>query len=104
MDESQLSVPKEEVPELTESMLGRWLVCTQGSEHVWDLDAMTYQRLPGRDRGHFEFDGQVLRISRITRWPKVGGQSVVWFDDPTDALIEQWRISSRIRLIVRMRT
>lgn len=35
------------VTALTPEMSGRWLVTTQGSAHVWDLDAMTWERRPG---------------------------------------------------------
>lgn len=86
-------------------MSGRWLVTTQGSTHVWDLDAMTYQRHPGpRSRsGAFAHDGVAHRITRVTLWPVVGGRSFVWFDDPDEpTLLEHYRISSTIVEIRRL--
>ncbi|WP_395307979.1 hypothetical protein V4U86_21705 [Mycobacterium sp. AMU20-3851] len=72
---------------------------TQGSTHVWDLDAMTYTRRPGPTSlsGGFAHDECAMPISRIERWPRVGGTSLVWFDDP-EALAERelWRQSSTI--------
>ena len=37
--------------ELNPEMGGRWEVNTGNSVHVWDLDAMTYTRLPGPTAG-----------------------------------------------------
>jgi hypothetical protein len=49
----------ETVHQLTPDMGGRWLVTTQGTTHVWDLDAMTYLRQPGptTHAGAFPHDG-----------------------------------------------
>jgi len=89
------------VSELTPQCTGTWLVTTQGSEHVWDLDAMTYRRLPGRGRGQFALDGVEVRITRVDRWPVLGGTSLIWFDDPEHPeRLEHWRQSSRIVSIV----
>lgn len=85
---------------LTPDMKGRWLVTSQGSQHVWDLDKMTYQRLRGENRARFDADGEVVKITRVSVWPAVGHFSFLWFDDPefpNDA--EQWRQSSTIRSI-----
>jgi hypothetical protein len=50
----------------------------RGSRHIWDLDAWTYQRLPHSDASfRAPQDGQVLRITRVERWPAVGGTSLV---------------------------
>lgn len=39
--------------ELTPQATGRWPVKSRGSEHLFDLDAMTYERTPGPGRGSF---------------------------------------------------
>jgi hypothetical protein len=80
-------------------MGGRWLVATQGSCHEWDLDAMTYMRIPGPGSlsGPFALDRQPMAITRVQRWPRVGSASLVWYDDPADPdRLEHWRQSSRI--------
>lgn len=80
-------------------MGGRWLVVTQGSSHVWDLDAKTYTRIPGPASvsGSFAFDLQSVAISRVERWPRVGSTSLVFYDDPAHPDdVEQWRQSSQI--------
>jgi hypothetical protein len=60
---------------------------------------MTYTRLPGADSTPFAYDGQPMPITRVDRWPAVGGQSLVVFDDQTDPSLEQWRLCSEIRAI-----
>lgn len=80
--------------------VGQWLVFTQGSVHLWDLDARTYRRQPGNGRSRFEWDGRTVRITHVGRWPVVGQTSLVWFDDPARPdKVEQWRQSSTIREI-----
>lgn len=90
---------------LDEDTGGRWLVTTQGSTHVWDLDEMTYVRRPGPESlaGSFRFDGTPMKITRVVQWPKVGDQSAILYDDPDvpDAL-EHYRISSQIKSIERI--
>lgn len=89
----------EGVEQLVPGMTGRWRVLTRGSEHVWDLDKMTYTRLPGASSSAFAHDGATASIRSVERWPRVGHTSFLFFDDPNDALIEQWRISSTIQRI-----
>jgi hypothetical protein len=92
------------VQSIDETSKGRYLVTTKGSQHIWDLDAMTYQRLPGTgnavlisSRAVFAHDGDVLQITAVERWPEVGHTSLVWFDDPAHPqLLEHWRQSSTI--------
>lgn len=89
--------------QLTPEDVGRWLVITQGSEHVFDLDRLTYQRLPGHGRGAFSYDSAVLPLGRVDRWPAVGGTFLIWFDDPSRPdEVEHWRQSSTIRSIERL--
>jgi len=93
----------EGVEELRGGMRGRWLVTTKRSRHVWDLDAGTYQRLPGESSQQFAHDGDAHRITRVEHWPALGTSSFVWFDDPGHPeSIEQYRISSPIRSITRL--
>lgn len=92
----------DEVSVLTRGMSGRWLVTTQGSQHVWDLDAMTYQRIPGRGSAQMAHDHQTHPIVRVEVRPIVGGYFRVWFTDPDDPGWEQFRQSSTIRRIERL--
>lgn len=88
-----------QVDQLVPGMKDRWLVASQSSFHLWDLDAMTYARIPGpaSQSGSFGLDLRVLAITRVDAWPRVGSTSLVWFDDPGDpGGTEQWRQSSRI--------
>lgn len=65
------------VEELSAEMEGRWLVFSQGSAHLWDLDGMTYARLPGPESvGSFPCDGEPMRVTRVDRWPAVGATSL----------------------------
>ena len=89
----------QQVAALAPGMGGCWLVETQGSTHVWDLDAMTYTRMPGpRSRsGSFDYDNQPMPITHVERWPHVGSTSLVFFDDPNEPdRAEHWRRSSHI--------
>lgn len=91
------------VDELTAEMEGRWLVISQGSTHLWDLDNMAYRRFPGATSasGGFPHDAEPMPITRVDRWPAVGSTSMVWFDDPArPETREHWRQSSIIDAIV----
>lgn len=95
----------ETVEELHPSMGGRWLVTTQGSTHVWDLDTWTYERRPGPDSpsGPMPYDNERHRITRVDWWPAVGGQSLLYYDDPSNPWErEQFRRSSVITRIERL--
>lgn len=90
---------RRDVDALAPQMNGSWLVTTQGSDHIWNLDHMTYTRLPrSRSRsGAFAFDRQAMAITRVERWPRVGSTSLLWYDDPTNPDdTGHWRQSSRI--------
>ncbi|WP_288338300.1 hypothetical protein [uncultured Gordonia sp.] len=94
----------EAIDALSGDMRGRWIVASQGSTHLWDLDELTYTRRPGpaSPSGSFDYDGIAHRITRVTRWPRVGDQSLVWFDDPASPFdTEQFRRSSVIVAITR---
>ena len=95
----------EHIPSLCAADLGRWLVTTQGSTHVWDIqpDRVLYRRLPGEASRRFVADGVEVELTRIDRWPAVGATSLIWFNDPAfPELLEQWRKSSTVRSIVRL--
>lgn len=81
---------------------GRWLVRTRSSRHVWDLFRHTYQRLPGATSNHYPYDGQVVRIGRVGLYPKVGARFLVYYDDPSDQALEQYRLSGTVRSITRL--
>jgi len=91
------------VEELSAELAGRWLVISQGSTHLWDLDSMTYSRFPGPTSvGSYPYDAEPMRITRVDRWPAVGSTSMVWYDDPEHPHTrEHWRQSSTIVAIVR---
>lgn len=59
--------PRQKVQRLTQGHTGRWLVTTQGSTHLWDLDAMTYVRNPRRCdmRRVLDWDGQKVPIWKV---------------------------------------
>ena len=90
----------ETVSELTADTGGRWLVTTQGSQHVWDLDAWTYERRPGRGRGQFQGDGSAQPIWSVGRFPRVGESFYVELDDTATSV--QTRISTEVRRIERI--
>jgi hypothetical protein len=81
---------------------GRWLVATRRSRHVWDLDRRTYARLPGHGSQSFDHDCIEHPITRVKVYPEVGSCSIVWFEDPHDEFVEQWRVSSTIRSITQL--
>ncbi|HEV7146062.1 MAG TPA: hypothetical protein VGN48_03590 [Pedococcus sp.] len=85
---------------MTSEQGGRWEVYTRKSRHIWDLDAMTCTRLRGDDSTPMVHDGTPMPITRVGRWPAVGGQALVFFDDPADPTLEHWRVCSTIRDIV----
>lgn len=100
MDEDTDRTPATKTVEhLEEGISGRWRVFTQRATHEFDLDRMTYTRQPGSDSQSFERDGIEGRISRVVDWPTVGQRFFVFFDDPENPLMEQWRISSTVRRI-----
>ncbi|MCB1257305.1 MAG: hypothetical protein KDB26_09385 [Microthrixaceae bacterium] len=90
----------ETVQELTADTGGVWLVTTQGSTHIWDLDSWTYTRRPGRGRGNFQGDGVPQRIWSVGRFPKVGESFYVELDDTVDQV--QTRLSTEVRRIERI--
>lgn len=91
------------VEQLHAGLGGRWLVSThKGTRHIWDLDVMTYRRLPAPGRPRFDFDEVVHRITGVGRYPEVGASSLVFFDDPERPWMEQWRVCSTIASITRL--
>lgn len=95
----------ESVQELTGDSTGRWLITTKGTEHIWDLDEMTYTRIPSAasKSGAMAFDNEPMRINRVVWWPKVGERPYLWYDDPErPELWEHYRISSVIKSIERL--
>lgn len=95
------------VDALTPEMNGSWMVKTQGSQHVWNLDQLTYTRIPGPHSrsGGFAFDHRPMAITRVERWPRVGSTSLLWYNDPTGPdHAEHWRQSSKIVSITEIST
>jgi hypothetical protein len=86
---------------------GVWLICTNGTRHVWDLDRRLFCRIPGRltRAALMPFDETALRWSRVQAWLGVGARLIVWFDDPGaagPATVEHFRASSTIAMICRL--
>jgi hypothetical protein len=94
----------ETVEELTAESTGRWLVTTQGTRHIWDLDAMTYARFPGAEslRGSCLADAEDLPILKVLRWPKVGDTAEVLCGNPDTPDLWHWRRSSTVARIERI--
>jgi hypothetical protein len=85
------------VDELGPWSTGQWLVCSRGSEHLFDLDAGTSRRAPGAGRSRSRHDGHTVKLTRIERWPRVGDVLFVWVDDHQfPELVEHWLQSSAI--------
>lgn len=93
----------ETIDQLTPEMRGVWRVATRGSEHIWDLNHGRYTRLPGPASGSGAMlgDGESHRIAQVVEWPRVGDRSHVVFE--IDGTADQWRISSNISKIERIR-
>lgn len=92
------------VDALRPGMTGVWVVHTQGSSHVFDLDRMTWRRIPSPSSGFGPqpTDGVEHTITEMRFWPRVGSLFVLWIDDCDSGVTkERWHRSSRIRLIER---
>lgn len=89
----------EGVQRLSPDMSGRWRVFTKRTVHVWDLDRGTYVRLPGAGSSAFDWDGVEAPILTVRVWPALGEPFFLFFRDPRNLVMEQWRISSPVRRI-----
>jgi hypothetical protein len=94
----------ETAQELTAESKGRWLVTTQGTRHIWDLDAMTYARFPGLEslRGACMADATDLPIVLVRSYPKIGESSEVFCSNPDEPGMCHWRRSSTVARIERL--
>lgn len=90
------------VTELTADMRGRWLVTTEGSEHIFDLDARTYTRLRGDGREKFIGDGAPMRLYSVVEFPKVGDHFRIELFDCVPSGLILWRVSSPVARIERL--
>lgn len=99
-----------EIYQLNSDMKGRYLVTTQGSEHIWDLDNMTYQRLHKSGNNAMFYDGQLLAIDEVIQWPEIGQSFYFFFtykytvsgndfDEDVEVLEPRWHLSSTIKSI-----
>ena len=91
--------PAETIDELTGDMTGVWLVKTVGSQHVWNLDAATYTRLPGEGRAQWDADRRACPILTVGSWPRLGGRFYLHFLGPLGVV--EWRLSSSVQHITR---
>src|SRR5262245_8909226 len=62
----------ETVNELRAGMEGRWIVQTEGSEHVFDFDAQTYRRFATAKEMPYDQTPLVFNPEYVIIWPKVG--------------------------------
>lgn len=92
----------DKVDRLTRHSVGRWAVETRSSVHVWDLDAHTYTRLPRTPEAAMGPDATPHPITGVALWPRVGGASLVLFDEPGDRDLEHWHMSGTILAITRL--
>ena len=92
----------ERVDQLTPETGGRWIVETRSSVHVWDLEALTYTRLPRTPEAAMAIDATPQPITEVAIWPRVGGASLVLFDEPGDPDQEHWHKSGTILAITRL--
>lgn len=62
------------VEELIPHMGGKWVVQTQGTLHVWDLDEETYERRQHDGLNPMRSDREVVDLppNNVITWPKVG--------------------------------
>ena len=84
---------------LDDASTGVWLVTTAGSQHIWDFSRSPYiywTRLPGVGSPNLGADSQAHRLTLVEAWPRIGASTLVFFDDPNDFVMEQWRISSPV--------
>lgn len=91
-----------EILELTEDMTGRYLVKTQGSIHLWDLDNKFYVRNPSPEsmaNRHMpdHVNHRPLSWVKVERWPKVGQSFLTILNGDMP-----WHRSSTIRSIERL--
>lgn len=77
------------VDHLAPGTTGRWLVHSRTSTHLLDLDDRLYTRIPGDDAMPLPYDLEPIALLRITPWPRVGGQMLVWADADDAGLLEQ---------------
>lgn len=103
MSEDEPSRYAETVDELGPEDSGRWVVVTEQSMYVLDLDERTVSRRPMSSMVHMPHDSGIQRLTRVEVWPKVGEAFFFWFDDPQHPdQVEHWRISTRIVTIGRL--
>lgn len=91
-----------EVYRLDPNSTGRWLIHTNKTVHVVDLDARTYERRPGPESKPFPGDNSPMSFTRIDLWPCIGQRMMIWFDDPrAPELFEYFHLTSSVRKISR---
>ncbi|TLP98616.1 hypothetical protein FEF26_04255 [Nesterenkonia salmonea] len=95
----------ETAQQITPEDTGRWLITSQGTQHIWDLDKMTYMRMPSAasKSGSRVYDNMPMQITRVVWWTEVGDRAYLWFDDlEHPRFFERYRMSSVIRKIERL--
>lgn len=95
------------VEKITAESTGIYLVKTQGSTHLWNLDEGWYVRNPTRTdstysevlRGLGGLNGTQQPLEKVERYPEVGGTFMVFLPPP-----HNYHRSSQIRSIERIPT
>lgn len=92
----------ETVTELTDESTGTWLVTTQGTNYIWDLGNMTYERFPAQDSltGEMLGDCTPNPILSVDVYPAVGSSFLLWFR--YDDILVLHRMSSTVQRIERI--
>lgn len=104
MTETLQPEPGEHVDALTPDMTGRWIIRTQGSDHVWDLDLHLYERhqLDGLNPMRRDREPLALMPRQVLRWPTVGRYFIIAvYDVADDPNVFTLRTSSIIVSITR---
>jgi hypothetical protein len=88
---------------LSPSNRGRWRITTQGSEHVWDLDAMTATRHHVDGLNPFPIDDRTMHNVTVHRWPVVGDVFQIEYTEQPQSMRTERLQSSTIRSITEER-
>lgn len=87
------------VDRLSSEADGVWRITTMGSVHIWNMDEadIRYVRENVDGFNPFFFDGDVVTITKVIRWPAVNDTFEVFNDTRSG-----WHRSSYIRSIVKV--
>jgi hypothetical protein len=86
-----------EIKQLKADAKGKYLITTQGSQHLWDMDQepWTWVRMQKDGLNPMYFDERTQYIRIIEAMPAVGGTFRIWWSETPDGMVT-WHISSII--------